>query len=366
MPADDGAVAEIFGLIEALDQAPDIATFRERALAARELIPGDSASFDEVCTSSGSVVIVASDPRLMQPGVVAAYRRLRPGHPVVAHGERTGDLRSRAISQLVSEEEFRQSPLYRELFADLGVLDQLILPIPHHVATVGLVISRSSWGFGEAELVLAERLRRLLTIAYRWQLEHEAIRIGVPLTRACAETAGEQVLLSDQHGDVLLPEGTPAELEPGLQSAVSHAVSIALRNPVSSSPDRPLVELTMQLTASEEISLRVLPRRPGSDLLPVVIDRSPAMLRPAELSRHGLTPRQSDVMALILRGETTAGIANELGISPKTVEKHIESAYRALGAQSRTEALLVLLGGSRSAGVTAHAAEGRARHLSVS
>ena len=197
---------------------------------------------------------------------------------------------------------------------------------------MGLVISRSSWGFGEAELVLAERLRRLLTIAYRWQLEHEAIRIGVPLTRACAETAGEQVLLSDQHGDVLLPEGTPAELEPGLQSAVSHAVSIALRNPVSSSPDRPLVELTMQLTASEEISLRVLPRRPGSDLLPVVVDRSPAMLRPAELSRHGLTPRQSDVMALILRGETTAGIANELGISPKTVEKHIESAYRALGS----------------------------------
>ena len=121
----------------------------------------------------------------------------------------------------------------------------------------------------------------------------------------------------------------------------------------------------MQLAPREEISLRGLPCQPGSDLMPVVIDRSPATLRPAELSRHGLTPRQSDVMALILRGETTAGIANELGISPKTVEKHIESAYRALGVQSRTEALLVLLNGSRPAGQSSRADGEPSPHLST-
>ncbi len=49
-------------------------------------------------------------------------------------------------------------------------------------------------------------------------------------------------------------------------------------------------------------------------------------------------------MALIMRAETNAGIANALGISPKTVEKHIEAAYRRLGVQTRTEALLILLG----------------------
>ena len=349
MPADEAAVTAVLDLLEALAQAPDVATFRRRTLAVRELIPGDIASFNEVCTSTGSIVMVASDPRLMQPEVIDAYRRLRLGHPLVAHREATGDLRAHTISQFVGEEEFRRSPLHRELFAGLGILDQLILPIPHHVATVGLVISRSTWGFRDAELVFAERLRRLLTVAYRWQREHEATRIGMPLTSACAETAGEQVLLSDQHGDVLFPDGTPADLEPALHSAVSHAVGIALRSPAPSSPDRPLVELTTQVTPSEEISLRVLPCRPGSDLLPVVVDRLPETLRPGELSRRGLTPRQSDVMALILQGETTAGIANSLGISPKTVEKHIESAYRALGVQSRTEALLVLLNGSRPA-----------------
>ena len=125
-PADDGDVAAVLDLLEALAQAPDVATFRRRTLAVRDLIPADIASFNEVCSSTGTVVMVASDPRLMQPDAIEAYRRLRTGHPVVAHRERTGDLIARTISQFVSEEEFRQSAIHRELFAELGILDQLI------------------------------------------------------------------------------------------------------------------------------------------------------------------------------------------------------------------------------------------------
>jgi DNA-binding CsgD family transcriptional regulator len=51
-----------------------------------------------------------------------------------------------------------------------------------------------------------------------------------------------------------------------------------------------------------------------------------------------LTPRQREVMALVARGGTNAQIANRLQISEKTVGKHLEHVYEALGVGNRTTA----------------------------
>jgi DNA-binding CsgD family transcriptional regulator len=51
-----------------------------------------------------------------------------------------------------------------------------------------------------------------------------------------------------------------------------------------------------------------------------------------------LTPRQRGVMALVARGGTNAQIANRLQISEKTVGKHLEHVYEALGVGNRTTA----------------------------
>jgi len=48
-----------------------------------------------------------------------------------------------------------------------------------------------------------------------------------------------------------------------------------------------------------------------------------------------LTDRQRQVAVLVRRGYTNDGIARELGVSVKTVEKHIGDAYRRLGVRSR-------------------------------
>ena len=49
-------------------------------------------------------------------------------------------------------------------------------------------------------------------------------------------------------------------------------------------------------------------------------------------------------MKLILDGATNGSVAHQLGISERTVEKHVYGAYARLGARTRTEALLTLLG----------------------
>ena len=55
-----------------------------------------------------------------------------------------------------------------------------------------------------------------------------------------------------------------------------------------------------------------------------------------------LTPRESQVVALLRRGLSTSGIASELDISVVTVRRHLSGALRKLGATDRSMALGLL------------------------
>jgi DNA-binding NarL/FixJ family response regulator len=53
---------------------------------------------------------------------------------------------------------------------------------------------------------------------------------------------------------------------------------------------------------------------------------------------HTLTEREVEVLHLVVDGMTNQEIGGALGISDKTVEKHLESVFSKLGVASRTEA----------------------------
>ncbi|MBY8886949.1 helix-turn-helix transcriptional regulator [Streptomyces sp. PTM05] len=52
----------------------------------------------------------------------------------------------------------------------------------------------------------------------------------------------------------------------------------------------------------------------------------------------GITPREAAVLDLLARGLTDRQISHRLGVSPRTVDKHLEHAYPKLGAHGRVEA----------------------------
>ncbi|MBS0444805.1 MAG: response regulator transcription factor [Proteobacteria bacterium] len=58
------------------------------------------------------------------------------------------------------------------------------------------------------------------------------------------------------------------------------------------------------------------------------------------LDSFGLTPRQTDVLALLLKGHPNKLIARELNLSVETVKDHVAAVLRALGVSSRTQAVL--------------------------
>ena len=52
----------------------------------------------------------------------------------------------------------------------------------------------------------------------------------------------------------------------------------------------------------------------------------------------GLSAREAEVLKLVAKGLTNAQIAQELFISPNTVNRHLNSIYRKLGVSSRAVA----------------------------
>lgn len=64
---------------------------------------------------------------------------------------------------------------------------------------------------------------------------------------------------------------------------------------------------------------------------------SPVLPR-ADLPAYGLTPREAAVVRRVACGLSNGDIGHELGVSERTVQKHLQRAYRKLGVRSRSDA----------------------------
>ena len=59
----------------------------------------------------------------------------------------------------------------------------------------------------------------------------------------------------------------------------------------------------------------------------------------AALLPNPLTQREMDVLEWVARGKTNRDVADILGMSPRTVNKHLEHIYEKLGVETRTAAV---------------------------
>jgi DNA-binding NarL/FixJ family response regulator len=91
----------------------------------------------------------------------------------------------------------------------------------------------------------------------------------------------------------------------------------------------------------------------GGDTVPGVMRSSgDAVLGPAaqpephqkmpSMKDIGLTPRQAEVLSLLLQGLPNKLIARQLNLSVETVKDHVAAVLRALGVSSRTQAVLAV------------------------
>ncbi|WP_430648177.1 response regulator [Bradyrhizobium rifense] len=145
-------------------------------------------------------------------------------------------------------------------------------------------------------------------------------------------TPQAQKLLADHHGaqadDFVLPPSLLQWLDQtkGKGSAKTQAASL---------PDNPQLRFYyMGETAPNEFLLR-LSKESGT------------ALPPEFTSELGLTTREGEVLAWLSKGKTNRDIAQILGLSPRTVDKHLEQIYAKLGVENRTAAAAIATNATR-------------------
>jgi DNA-binding NarL/FixJ family response regulator len=104
---------------------------------------------------------------------------------------------------------------------------------------------------------------------------------------------------------------------------------------------------TASFPDNEQLRLQYMGKLgPNEFLLRLAKEAGPTM--PAEFSSElGLTTREGEVLSWLAKGKTNRDIAQILGLSPRTVDKHLEQIYAKLGVENRTAAAAIATSTSR-------------------
>ena len=138
-------------------------------------------------------------------------------------------------------------------------------------------------------------------------------------------TPQAQKLLSDAlaSDDVVLPDPIPQWLEQARKGKAASKATV-----MATLPGNELRLQYMGKLGPNEFLLR-LAKDSGAEA-------------PAEFSSElGLTTREGEVLSWLSKGKTNRDIAQILGLSPRTVDKHLEQIYAKLGVENRTAAAAI-------------------------
>ena len=92
---------------------------------------------------------------------------------------------------------------------------------------------------------------------------------------------------------------------------------------------------------ADQLRLQYMGRLNPNEFLLRLARRSSADT-PAAFSRDlGLTSREGEVLSWLSKGKSNRDIAQILGLSPRTVDKHLEQVYAKLGVENRTAAAAI-------------------------
>ena len=301
------------------------AEFRQGILKVlRRAVPCDFASYNEVAYEPsqtwGTLEPLDYLPRLD----VQLFAELAHEHPVLEYIRRTRDGSPRRISDFLTDEQFQQTELYRRFYRPLGVTSQVAFTLPSRPPIVAAIaLSRGPADFIDAECALLAQARpRLIAIMRRIE-EQESAHAALAALSSGLEHEGLAVVVCDRAGGIVMAT-------PSARAALGVAGD---RLP------RPLWEVIVS-TPEDVVPLpdRVGVVRREGDMLMLTLTGAAGPPSLSAVQGLGLSRRQAQTVRAVALGSTADDIARSLGVSRRTVEKHLQMAYRALGVTSRSEA----------------------------
>jgi DNA-binding response OmpR family regulator/DNA-binding CsgD family transcriptional regulator len=170
---------------------------------------------------------------------------------------------------------------------------------------------------------LTQSARAALDVSGRYLLAVNAVG-KIMWATPQAQKLLSDALSADSDDDVVLPDPIPQWLDlarkgkPGSKAAIMTA-----------------------LPGHEQLRLQYMGRLGSNEFL-LRLAKDAGAETPAEFSSElGLTTREGEVLSWLSKGKTNRDIAQILGLSPRTVDKHLEQIYSKLGVENRTAAAAI-------------------------
>ena len=241
--------------------------------------------------------------------------------------------------------EPRRSARYRLIHQTFGLGAELRAAFRTGDTTWGLVAlmrGHDEPDFSDQEITFVARIGEHLGHGLRDALLREQTAVGLPGRAPGVIVLGRDGSvrsLTDQASFWL--EQFPPDRETGLElPAAVHAVARRALEAEAPHPGGPSYA-RVQLASGQWLTVQAASLRgdgPGPDAVAVTLaPASAAELEPVRLALYDLTPREREVVRLLVRGETNDEIARALWISRYTVKDHVKSVYAKLRVASRAE-----------------------------
>jgi DNA-binding CsgD family transcriptional regulator len=246
-----------------------------------------------------------------------------------------------------------RSARYAEYLRPLGLADEMCGAFTSGGYLWGSMNLTRESGSPDFEPREANLLRRIAP-HLSYGLKMAALRMQTPMEEGATDVPG--VLTLDYQGRVV--QHTPAaerwlrdleDLGPGWQERdglprALRTVVLALRRALS--PERERDEESVPSLRARARSGRWLtlygslseatPERRAETVI-IIEPTKPEELLPFSMTAYGLSPREEELVKLVVRGLSTTRISRTLFISEHTVQNHLRSVFEKVGVRSRGE-----------------------------
>ena len=277
---------------------------------------------------------------------IAAFDRHFFAHPLVRFHSTHHAGGTHRISDALSADAFRATDLYNEYYRKIGIDHALAIPLYVDDATlVSFVLNRAGRDFTHEEVARLDQMRGWLAAMYRnaralaraaeaiAQLREIAegedwavVRLdGRRRIRELAPRAG--AMLAETCGGMRLSTGAP------MPAIIDGWLS---RMAAGGAPRLAFAPLVLEGPHSQ-VTVRAMPEVAGTAEWLLLVRRG---ARVTGAGIPALTGREREVLEWVAAGKSDRQIAAIVGVSPRTVQKHLEHIYVKLGVENRTAAAM--------------------------
>jgi DNA-binding NarL/FixJ family response regulator len=184
-------------------------------------------------------------------------------------------------------------------------------------------------------IILDELIARIRVHLANARREHSA--------RLALDTAGRYLLAVDGRGTILwaTPQAARLMSDVAIASETGTALPPAARAAIASGAVSDAIVLGE--VGTRRLALSMIGRTGEDELLFRLMSDDVGGEEATLKRRFSVTSREAEVLLWIARGKSNRDIGEILGLSPRTVNKHLETVFTKLGVENRASAAILAL-----------------------